>query len=101
ATTPEERRLDMMPRTMPAAESSSRGSPEQSAQVMQVLEDYLAQLERGAPPHPEALLAEHPELAGPLKEYLASLEFLHRAALNLRSGDRPQEAATAAELPEL
>ena len=52
----------------------------QSAQVMQVLEDYLAQLERGVPPHPEALLAQYPELAGSLKEYLASLEFLHRAA---------------------
>ena len=70
----------MTPRMMPTAESSSLASLMQSAQVMQVLEDYLAQLERGVPPHPEALLAQYPELAGSLKEYLASLEFLHRAA---------------------
>jgi serine/threonine protein kinase/Flp pilus assembly protein TadD len=60
--------------------------------VMHVLEGYLAELERGVPPDPGQLLARHPDLAEPLKVYLASLEFLHRAALNLRSGDGTREA---------
>src|SRR5262245_6281887 len=50
-----------------------------SSEVLQVLEAYLAELERGVPPHPDELLARHPDLAEPLKAYLASLEFLHRA----------------------
>jgi serine/threonine protein kinase/Flp pilus assembly protein TadD len=68
---------------------------------MQVLEGYLAELERGVPPDPGQLLARHPDLAEPLKEYLASLEFLHRAALGLRSGDRPREAVPPAGLADL
>jgi tetratricopeptide (TPR) repeat protein len=56
---------------------------------MHILEGYLAELERGVPPDPAQLLARHPELAEPLKEYLASLEFLHRAALSLRGGPAP------------
>jgi serine/threonine protein kinase/Flp pilus assembly protein TadD len=72
-----------------------------SCRVMRVLEGYLAELERGVPPDPEQLLARHPDLAGPLKEYLASLEFLHRAAVNLRSGDGFPGAAPAEALSEL
>jgi serine/threonine protein kinase/tetratricopeptide (TPR) repeat protein len=85
----------------PASESSSRIAPQLSAQVMHVLEEYLAQLERGTPPHPEQLLAQHPELAEPLRDYLASLEFLHRAAVKLRSGDQVQETKAAGEVTEL
>jgi hypothetical protein len=47
---------------------------------MLILEQYLAKLERGAPADPAQLLAEYPEMADALKEYLASLEFLHQAA---------------------
>jgi serine/threonine protein kinase len=68
---------------------------------MRVLEGYLTELERGVPPDPGQLLARHPDLAEPLKEYLASLEFLHRAALNLRSGDGSHQAVPPAGLAEL
>jgi serine/threonine protein kinase len=85
----------------PPSESSSKIAPELSAQVMHILEEYLAQLERGMPPPPEELLALHPELAEPLREYLASLEFLHRAAVKLRSGDQVQETGASGEVTEL
>jgi WD40 repeat protein/serine/threonine protein kinase len=69
---------------------------------MRVLEEYLARLEQGAPPSPEELVHQHPELADRLQEFLASLEFLHRAALNLHSGDQAEGAVAAApELGEL
>jgi serine/threonine protein kinase len=66
---------------------------------MRVLEEYLARLEQGAPPSPEELVHQHPELADRLQEFLASLEFLHRAALNLHSGDQADGAVPA--IPEL
>jgi serine/threonine protein kinase len=64
-------------------------APGQAAAVMLVLEDYLARLERGTAPSPSELLAEHATLADQLRPYLASLGFLHRAAVNLRSEDSP------------
>jgi WD40 repeat protein/serine/threonine protein kinase len=57
--------------------------------VLHVLEGYLAELERGVLPHPDELLARHPDLAEPLKAYLASLDFLHRAAVSLHGPPRP------------
>jgi serine/threonine protein kinase len=68
---------------------------------MQVLEAYLASLERGAPPRPEELLSQHPDLAAPLRDYLASLEFLHRAALSLHSRDSVSKADPEHQATEL
>jgi serine/threonine protein kinase/WD40 repeat protein len=67
--------------------------------VLHVLEAYLAELERGVPPHPDELLARHPDLAEPLKAYLASLDFLHRAALSLHGPPRPEPAADEPDAP--
>jgi eukaryotic-like serine/threonine-protein kinase len=75
-------------------ESSADSEREPNPTVLRILEDYLAQLEQGIPPDPEALLRKHPEVADLLQEYLASLQFLHKAALKLRndseSGDSVQ-----------
>src|SRR5262249_4163917 len=71
--------------------------PDQASRVMRVLEDYLARLEQGAPPHPEELLARHPDLAASLRDYLASLELLHRAALSLHGDERPAEVPAPEE----
>jgi hypothetical protein len=91
----------MKPTTMPVVEAAVQGLPEPSTPAMRVLQDYLTQLERGVPPHLEELLAQHPQFADVLKEYLASLEFLHGAALNLRSSDRAPEGAFSSEPAEL
>jgi serine/threonine protein kinase len=79
------------PGTPVAHASGSQGdlSLAQSSQVLHVLEGYLAELERGVLPHPDELLARHPDLAEPLKAYLASLDFLHRAAASLHGPTRP------------
>src|SRR5262249_1529645 len=60
AAAPEAGGTDMNASVKPSSESSSKIAPELSAQVMHVLEEYLAQLERGTPPPPEELLAQHP-----------------------------------------
>jgi serine/threonine protein kinase len=51
-------------------------SLEPSPQLLEILEGYLDELERGRRPNPDELLARHPDLAEPLRGCLASLEFL-------------------------
>ena len=78
--------------TVTAADAVSGLSAEQTAQVVRILEDYLAGLERGAAPDPERLLAGYPEYAELLRAYLDRLDVLHEAAAALRSsagGSRP------------
>ncbi|HTN76692.1 MAG TPA: serine/threonine-protein kinase, partial [Pirellulaceae bacterium] len=53
---------------------------EQQERLTQVLDQYLSALEQGVPPKPEAFLTEHPDLAGPLEFYLASLNQLHEVS---------------------
>jgi hypothetical protein len=66
---------------------SSADKPRQSASVdkdaslAEVLDAYLAGLHAGTAPSQEELLARHPDLAGDLKECLASLAFIRQAAL--------------------
>jgi serine/threonine protein kinase len=80
--------------------SPSRQALEPTSEVLRILEGYLQQLEQGGEPDPEALLAQHPQLAVPLRACLASLEFLHDAALSLRGGDRPALHEIAAPPPQ-
>jgi serine/threonine protein kinase/WD40 repeat protein len=63
--------------------------------VVDLLEGYLEQLERGTAPPPEEWLAGHPELSGPLEEYLTTLELLHQTALSLGRESSPEEAPDA------
>jgi hypothetical protein len=42
---------------------ASKFGTEPSPQLLQILEGYLNELEHGAPPNPEELLARHPDLA--------------------------------------
>ena len=58
--------------SLPIAGPAGPSAADVASRVMQVLEGYLAELERGVPPDPEQLVARHPELAEPLKEYLAA-----------------------------
>jgi hypothetical protein len=57
--------------------------PKQQEELSQILDGYLADLERGVRRAPQDLLDEHPQLAEPLKWYLDSLDFLQRAAVDL------------------
>src|SRR6267142_2293634 len=54
--------------------------PSQSAaELVRVLDDYLAGLQAGKPADRGAVLAAHPDLAGQLEQCLAGIEFIHRA----------------------
>ena len=99
-TTPEECNGSAAPRGRgwEGALASTLGcGPGASPEVVRLLEGYLEQLEQGTPPRPEEWLAEHPELSGPLEEYLATLVLLHQTALGLRSGSVPEAPATPSE----
>ncbi len=74
---------------------------EPTSEVIRIFEEYLEELEAGGQPSPEDLVARHPELAEPLKACLASLEFLHDAALSLRGSAKPVEKGAAESLAEL
>jgi WD40 repeat protein/serine/threonine protein kinase len=55
--------------------------PETDPQLVQVLDEYLVALEQGRAPPRHEFLAQHPELADDLRECLASLEFIRKAAV--------------------
>ncbi len=53
---------------------------EQQNRLAQILDDYVAAAERGAPVTPEELLARHPAEADYLRLYLSGLQLFHAAA---------------------
>jgi serine/threonine protein kinase/Tfp pilus assembly protein PilF len=63
-----------------APSTLQRLSHEQKDRLTDILDRYLSARESGLPPQREKLLAEHPDLAGPLETYLDSLDELHDAA---------------------
>lgn len=69
-------------------------TPDQQHRLSEILDRYLSALERGVPPHPESLLADHPDLAAPLRLYLSSLDALHDVAGVF--GKSPKEPLTPA-----
>jgi serine/threonine protein kinase len=75
--------------------NNGTGSLEKDLRLAEVLDSYLAAVRAGTAPEADALLAEHPELAGDLRECLASLRFLRHAprapALSPGDGDIPAE----------
>ncbi len=54
-------------------------------ELAEILERYLAELERGAVPDRGVLVAAHPDLADELRPYLDSLDKLHAATHDLRA----------------
>jgi outer membrane protein assembly factor BamB/tRNA A-37 threonylcarbamoyl transferase component Bud32 len=53
---------------------------EAASELVRVLDQYLADLQAGRAPERSQLLAAHPELAAPLEQCLAGIEFIHHAA---------------------
>src|SRR5262249_25075901 len=90
----------MSPQTLTPVELGSP-SGEADTPVLRILEEYLVQLERGDAITPEELVARHPDHAVAMHEYLASLNFLHRAALNLRSRAEATPQAVVPRADEL
>ena len=65
----------------PATEAMHLGSPlDAAAELVRVLDQYMADLRSAAPPDRAKLLADHPQLAAQLEPCLAGIEFISRAA---------------------
>jgi serine/threonine protein kinase/tetratricopeptide (TPR) repeat protein len=84
--------LDQLDETLTQAATPRR-------ELGEILERYLAELERGAAPDRGLLLAAHPDLADELRPYLDSLDKLHVATHDLRAmrtlgGTGPVEPVT-------
>lgn len=77
---------------VPELEKTGIYNPADSAaELVRVLDQYLADLQAGKTPDREKLLADHPELALELEDCLAGIEFVHRAA-------KPSATQTPAQL---
>ncbi len=59
-------------------------SATQQVRLTEILERCMAAVEAGQPLAEEAVVAEHPDLAEPLREYLASVHFLCQASFACR-----------------
>ncbi|MBI3466889.1 MAG: serine/threonine protein kinase, partial [Planctomycetes bacterium] len=66
----------------------ARLTDEQQQRLTTLLEQYLSGLETGVPVAPEALCAEHPDLAESLRMYVHSIEHLHDLASGFAPPDR-------------
>jgi serine/threonine protein kinase len=65
-------------RTEPAVTAAFEPSAS-AAELIRVLDDYLADLQAGKKADRTAVLAAHPQLAGQLEHCLAGIEFIHSA----------------------
>ncbi len=70
------------------------GSPSADAQVAKLLQHYLEQIEAGAEPDRQQLLADHPELSDVLRDALDGLDLVRQAA---EESKPPPPGAAAAD----
>ncbi len=71
--------------------SNAPFSVDRDDRLAEVLDAYLAAHEAGTPPDVDEFLARYPELAGELRECLASLAFIRRAGNLSVASDAPAE----------
>lgn len=75
--------------------------PERQQQLASILEQYLADLEKGLRPDEKKILAEHPELAEALKPYFDGLDFLHQAAAEFGAAPKALSPETGSSEKQL
>ena len=77
--------LDATPEQPADPDQTTAAGPDVlAAELVRVLDAYMADLQAGRTPDRERLLAEHPSLVGQLQQCLASIEFIQIwAAMNV------------------
>ncbi|MGO9114015.1 MAG: protein kinase domain-containing protein [Thermoguttaceae bacterium] len=75
--------------------------PEVQERLAEVLDDYLEELELGLSPDAEELVARNPDLAGPIRAHLASLDFVYRATAPMRPAATARPDASEARRRQL
>jgi WD40 repeat protein len=78
AVSPLPARISLVSRAEPL---KTNATDDQTTELVQILDAYLADLQAGVQPDRERLLAEHPQLAEPLRECLEGIDFLNRQTL--------------------
>ncbi len=68
----------------------------QQLRLTEILDECMSSFEAGRPVDESAIIADHPELAGPLVEYFESIRFLFEAS----SGIRPHPTQTEHPAPQ-
>jgi serine/threonine-protein kinase len=87
----------MIPPGNPSGSAGEHEAPLDD-ELIRVMEGYLAGLEAGRPPDLERLLAEHPALAGRLRDCLAVMEMAQRLADSSGAGLAPGLGRGCAQL---
>jgi tRNA A-37 threonylcarbamoyl transferase component Bud32 len=78
-TNPDDATIDRLdPDSLPAQEMATPA--DSAAELVGILDRYMAELRSGRAPDRDRLLADHPELAAQLEACLAGIEFVHLAA---------------------
>jgi hypothetical protein len=72
-----------------------------AAELVRILDQYLANLQAGGAPDRGQLLAEHPALAAQLEACLAGIEFIHRATRTVAADEAPTQLGEFRILREL
>jgi hypothetical protein len=67
------------PQSLNIAEAETIPPSESAAELVRVLDEYMAVLQAGEAPDRARVLAEHPALAAQLEPCLAGIDFIHRA----------------------
>jgi predicted Ser/Thr protein kinase len=80
--------LNLRPAIADAATIPPDGS---AAELVRLLDQYLADLESGEAPDRQQLLAAHPELAAQLEACLAGIEFVHQAKAHQTASEAPAQ----------
>jgi serine/threonine protein kinase/WD40 repeat protein len=79
---------------------NGRLSCDQTEKLAEILADYLERLERGETPDVDSIIAQNPELTAELRENVAKLAALHRAAVGMTDGGQMLEGLCATDFLE-
>src|SRR5262245_52635204 len=88
---------DLMTVNRAESDKVEEGLDEKTDRILNVLEDYLRQLEEGDQPRLDELVSQYPELSEVLPDYIQELDELHEAASAAVSSAANEELTPASD----